>query len=430
MLQQSQVLNVLPRRILANLWASHETRVTLSHFIATTPNHAYRSPTSPSFLCSELPIRYMHILRLLSTLPPDALQSPIIRHVSHRYLHDMCTLLHPSLHNTSRRAFTNLMRRLRMRQAASLIRLRYALSGSATALMDNINIIGLGIQFLTDQHLSSLDRVQVVRPMEIAMQAVEDVRQVCASCFGNEAPKIITTQKGGDGEGGSGSGRTLLPSEFLYTPSALHRVLFESILVAVRTHMASLLGRQQPQKKEWTALFRPQALKEDIRLDVFGGPTSIGFRLDSPTPLAPGDLQADVPRDPVGIPITHTVLSTTEARHLRDDDVVAHAEWHAWSGWRAAKAMAAHWGGNLDAMSVQGLGTTVYLALDRDPTLLERYPAQNAFRRRLHHSPQTQLDAFLDAISQPATSTPLERPIQKDHSVSLSAAVAAAVAHA
>lgn len=93
----------------------------------------------------------MHMLRLLSSLPLDALQSPMIKHVSHRYLHDLCTLLHPSMQNTSSRAFSDVMRRLRQRQATSLIRLRYALAGS-TMLMDNINTIGLGIQFLTGNY--------------------------------------------------------------------------------------------------------------------------------------------------------------------------------------------------------------------------------------------------------------------------------------
>lgn len=118
--------------------------IQLSHFTANNHSNA----TSPAFLCAELPVRYMHMLRLLSSLPLDALQSPMIKHVSHRYLHDLCTLLHPSMQNTSSRAFSDVMRRLRQRQATSLIRLRYALAGSAM-LMDNINTIGLGIQFLT-----------------------------------------------------------------------------------------------------------------------------------------------------------------------------------------------------------------------------------------------------------------------------------------
>lgn len=92
---QSQILSVLPRRMLASLWASAETRLTLSHFTANNHSNA----TSPAFLCAELPVRYMHMLRLLSSLPLDALQSPMIKHVSHRYLHDLCTLLHPSMQN-------------------------------------------------------------------------------------------------------------------------------------------------------------------------------------------------------------------------------------------------------------------------------------------------------------------------------------------
>lgn len=103
--------------------------------------------SSPTFLCSELPVRYTHILRLLSTMSPDALRSPIIRYVAHSYLHDICTLLHPSLQSTSDQAFRNMLKRLRQRQAANLIRLRYALS-AFPVLMDNINTISFGIHIL------------------------------------------------------------------------------------------------------------------------------------------------------------------------------------------------------------------------------------------------------------------------------------------
>lgn len=112
--------------------------------------------TSASFLCTELPIRYTHILRLLSTLSHDSLQSPIIRNVSHSYLRDICTLLHPSLSGTSPKAFANVLQRLRQSQATNLIRLKYALLSTPTAasvaLMDNINTIGFGIHLLLGKY--------------------------------------------------------------------------------------------------------------------------------------------------------------------------------------------------------------------------------------------------------------------------------------
>jgi hypothetical protein len=99
-----------------------------------------------------LPVRYTHILRLLSTLSPDSLQSPIVRNVAHSYLRDICTLLHPSLQGTSPKAFSNVISRLRQSQAANLIRLRYALlsapTSSSASLMENISNIGFGIHLL------------------------------------------------------------------------------------------------------------------------------------------------------------------------------------------------------------------------------------------------------------------------------------------
>lgn len=178
---QSHVINVLPRQIMTSLWAAQETRISvscnwqktsvaniwrkylffttpkLSHLASAIKNTNYKHPlhkeqempvaSSPTFLCSELPVRYTHILRLLSTMSPDALRSPIIRYVAHSYLHDICTLLHPSLQSTSDQAFRNMLKRLRQRQAANLIRLRYALS-AFPVLMDNINTISFGIHIL------------------------------------------------------------------------------------------------------------------------------------------------------------------------------------------------------------------------------------------------------------------------------------------
>lgn len=328
------------------------------------------------------------------------------------------TCVHYCIHlcRTSSRAFSDVMRRLRQRQATSLIRLRYALAGS-TMLMDNINTIGLGIQFLTEQHLSWPDHVQAVSPVDIAMQAAEDVRQVCASCLGKQPPSISITDKGSS-------------QEMHYAPNALHRILFESMLLAVRAHMTPSTTTITSTSRWSSWSFMRKNKQRSIQLDIFGGPTSIGFRLDSPAPLLTRDTLHDIPRDPIGIPVAHQVLSSTEADTLskNGDEQLPNAEWHVWGGWRAAKTMASHWGGNLDAMSVDGLGTTMYLALDRDLTISERYPVYNPSRRR--YNPETQLEAFLDAISQQQNTTHQYQRPAKDHSISLSAAVASAVAHA
>ncbi|KAG2222631.1 hypothetical protein INT45_008295 [Circinella minor] len=502
---QSQIINVLPRRLLASLWASQETRLSLSQFsnISSTfnnnnnnrlniknnnnNNHGNKKPsvTTQSFLCEELPIRYSHILRLLSTLTPDQLQTPMIRHVAHRYLHDMCTLLHPSLQTTSDHAFTDLIRKLRTRQAASLIRIRYALyqqqqqqqqhnHNNHTILLDHINTVGLGIQFLTDQHLlgssfskeqtNEQERVQTIQPVAIAMQAVQDARQLMASCLGQKEHHIPTIS--------IQEQPNLSSLEFI--PQVLYRMLFESTLLTLR---ARLLDQQQGFNKtstsssSWRHVFNPTTLfnqqkllsqqHNKIHMDIFNGPTSIGFRLTSPSPLLPNDLNPDIPRDPLGIPTCASLLSRTEPNRLQDDlDLHEDVEWHVWSGWRAAKALASHWGGNLDVVSVQGLGSTLYLALDRDPSLLERYPSKRTLNwsayHLLHHhrrmaaiaaannhhhqnngqlslqAAQDQFNAFLNAISSESNTMNDNMILRRDdayHNVSLSAAVAAAVAH-
>ncbi|KAI7858857.1 hypothetical protein BDC45DRAFT_531397 [Circinella umbellata] len=461
---QSQVINVLPRRILAGLWASQETRISLSHLSSITaatknntsntklqqqqqqqqqqqPNNINNSESTlpaasaPSFLCSELPVRYTHILRLLSTLSPDALQSPIVRNVAHSYLHDICTLLHPSLQNTSPRAFRTMLTKLQQRQATNLIRLRYALTNST--LLDNINTIGFGIQLLLDQHLSwsnqDGNQTQVVCPVTIAKQAIDDARHTYASALGSqhEIPDIHLQPR--------------IETELTYIPNMLHRVLYETSMMALRAKISH--QQQTPlQKDSWLKRRWDQFTthkREGIVLQVFGGPTSVGFRLETDTPLLQSDLLPDVPRDPLGIPTCARILGQTSDTmiHTKDEEENNNSSvWDAMSGWRSAKVLASHYGGNLDVMSVDGLGASFYLALDRDPSLLERYPSRTlatAHKMLLRHhgraaaaaSPaltlqtaQIQLDTFINAISHdPQTPERFYNP--HHHSVSLSAAV-------
>lgn len=181
-----------------------------------------------------------------------------------------------------------------------------------------------------------------------------------------------------------------------------------------------------------------------MSLRIFGGPTSIGFRLDGAAPLLESDLLPGIPRDPIGIPTCGLVLSQTGATTV-DNTNYTGVEWESLNGWRSAKALASHWGGNLDAVTVDGLGSTIYLALDRDPSLLERYPSRHALASSAHsllrhhrrtsavsasadstlsiQAAATQLDAFLYAISDSQQSTFNPTPLYHHHSVSLSAAV-------
>ncbi|KAI9323414.1 hypothetical protein BX666DRAFT_56506 [Dichotomocladium elegans] len=457
MLQSSQILNVLPRRIVAGFWASQETRVSLSHLYKRNIDQDLPAASTPAFLCSELPVRYTHILRLLSTMSPDALQTPIIRNVAHGYLHDICTLLHPSLQNTSPRAFHKVAGRLHQRQAANLIRLRYALGASPTtaslALLDNINTIGFGIHVLLDQHLSWFtqngNHVQAIRPLDIAQQAVEDARHALATALGGQqdVPNVAIHQK-----------QMADDAEFHYIPNMLHRILFETTLVALRAQIMDNSNMRMPScssPTSWMDAFRHHRRRRrattfpsSVNLHVFGGPTSVGFRLDTSSALLNHhDLHfSDVPRDPIGIPTCASLLHPSSSSSSPLSIPSGLAEYEALSGWRAAKVLASHFGGNLDVMSVPGIGASFYLALDRDTSLVERYPARQlvmADRLLRHHgriaaaamaatqSPltiqaaQVQLDTFINAI---AEQTEIDQQQQVEynpqyHSVSLSAAV-------
>ncbi|KAG0169449.1 hypothetical protein DFQ28_004383 [Apophysomyces sp. BC1034] len=439
---QSQILNALPRRILATLWASQETRISLSqlsHASSATTTHLPVAAT-PSFLCAELPVRFTHLLRLLSTLSPELLQTPIIRHVAHQYLYDICTLVHPSLRATSQSAFSDVLRRLRHRQAASLVRLRYALLSSPTpssvSLMESINNIGIGIHVLAGQHLSwSSDdvhqRVQSICPIEIAEIAVKDAREACAGL--GQVPEIAVHHQ-----------NKAKGLDITYAPGVLHRVLYESMVLALRAQMIQV---QDAQRRQTWFQRQLRAFEKSQKLDlqVFGGATSVGFRLESPAPLSPRDLVPNVPRDAMGMPSASGVLSRTRPKTIHTENEPDNLEWECLEGWRTVKQLASHWGGHLDCVSADGLGTTIYLALERDATLVERYPtrslASSAHSLLRHHrrisaaaaaasttsslltldAATTQLDTFLHAISDPQHI--IYQPLKQDHSVSLNAAV-------
>lgn len=200
-------------------------------------------------------------------------------------------------------------------------------------------------------------------------------------------------------------------------------------------------------KHQWRKqVLRAQTLNRSlVSLHIFDGPTSVGFRLDSSAPLLEQDLLPSIPRDPLGFPVCSSLLSSTSNSSI-DSKMTSSPwiEWAAFSGWQSAKTLASHWGGNLDVVSIDGLGSTIYLALDKDESLLERYPSRMALAasaqsmllqsRRTSamsadynlsiQSASTQVDAFLYAISGPQQPTFVNRtPLYHHHSVSLSAAI-------
>lgn len=295
-----------------------------------------------------------------------------------------------------------------------------------------------------DQHLSwgsnENNHVQKVCPEAIAHQAVKDARQSFADAFGNDrAIPAIDIKK----DTMVNRKHKQLEQEFVYVPSVLHRVLYESTLLSLRAQ--AVQDEDKHSQMNWFQRRFRSDINRPLSLRIFGGPTSVGFRLDATAPLLDSDLLPGIPRDPIGIPICSSVLAQTGDTTVDHLDQNSAVEWASLSGWRSAKALASHWGGNLDAVTVDGLGSTIYLALDRDPSLLERYPsrlslAASAHSLLRHHrrtsaavanadstlsiqAAATQLDAFLYAISDSQQSTFNPTPLYHHHSVSLSAAV-------
>lgn len=224
--------------------------------------------------------------------------------------------------------------------------------------------------------------------------------------------------------------------------------MYETSLLSLKAQAVYNEENQQTwfQRRWKQRITRTQQPDRPLSLRIFGGPTSIGFRLDATAPLLEQDLLPSIPRDVMGTPTCGSILSSTSATTIdHKKESAPWVEWESLSGWRSMKAFASHWGGNLDAVTVDGLGSTVYLALDRDATLLERYPSRLAFAASAqsllrHHrrtsamstadhplsvqAAGTQLDAFLYAISDSQQTTFANpTPLYHHHSVSLSAAV-------
>jgi hypothetical protein len=297
---------------------------------------------------------------------------------------------------------------------------------------------------IIDQHLSwntdKKNHAQKVCPEEIANQAVQDAKHAFSNSFGSDIPiPEIEIKK----DTCKNNKIKQQPEDFIYIPSILHRVLFESSLLSLKAQ--AMHDQDIHRQSTWIQRTLGKTKSRPLSLRIFGGPTSIGFRLDACAPLLETDLLPGIPRDPLGIPTCGSVLSQTGATTVDSHSFVG-VEWESLSGWRSAKALASYWGGNLDAVTVEGLGSTIYLALDRDPCLLERYPSRHALASSAHsllrhhrrtsavsasgdsalsiQAAATQLDAFLYAISDSQQSTfNNPTPLYHHHSVSLSAAV-------
>lgn len=301
---------------------------------------------------------------------------------------------------------------------------------------------------IIDQHLcwneNSNNYAQKLCPEEIAHQAVQDARTTFSNAFGTDKsiPQIEICTK-------YNNYSASVDKDITFVPSILHRILYETSLLSLKAQAIHNQENEQSWfQRQWKQrIVKTQQPDRPLSLRIFGGPTSVGFRLDTAAPLLDEDLLPSIPRDVMGTPTCGSILSSTSDTTIDSKkNSIPWVEWESLSGWRSMKALASHWGGNLDAVTVDGLGSTIYLALDRDVTLLERYPSRLAFSASAqsllrHHrrtsamstttdhplsvqAAGTQLDAFLYAISDTQQTTfASPAPLYHHHSVSLSAAV-------
>jgi hypothetical protein len=126
-----------------------------------TPSPVIKIPSE--FLCSELPIRYGHMLKMLHA-HPLATTSPAMQKVANRYVSDTQLLTRLSVPSTETESsqFLQVLRTLRRRQCGSLLRLRHGLltetqgderaQDSVQGFLDQCNGLGVGVNLLIGKY--------------------------------------------------------------------------------------------------------------------------------------------------------------------------------------------------------------------------------------------------------------------------------------
>ncbi|CAM0137261.1 SPT3 Dosage dependent suppressor of Ty-induced promoter mutations-like protein [Umbelopsis sp. WA50703] len=355
MVGSTRALKAIPKDALERLWTGKETRLTLRHLYALGKHvdkaqnmnaKPFRIPTE--FLCSELPIRYGHMLSLLHA-HPQARSSPSITRVIDRYFQDAHKLTSLSIPGCEDEAqeFTHTLRTLRRRQCGSLLRLRHGLLtenlGNEAAqkplhtFLDQCNGLGVGVNLLIGEHLCLNDKghnlVQLINPTQVAESAILEARKYCADIHQVSPPQVQLVCKDDN-------------LSTTYVPAHLHRVLFELLtnsLTATIKH-----GENTP-----------------VRLTLVKGEEDVTIRLS--------DRGGGICAREVHKAWRYHINPKHDALMEHDEDD-AQVEMDVKRGLRFARLLARYFGGDLALISMEGYGTDTFLALSRDDAVTENYP--------------------------------------------------------
>ncbi|KAG2175760.1 hypothetical protein INT44_000238 [Umbelopsis vinacea] len=365
MVGSTSVLKAIPQDILNRLWTAKETRVSLKHLYILgkqvnktrqTPSRAIKIPSE--FLCSELPIRYGHMLKMLHA-HPLATTSPAMQTVANRYVADTQLLTRLSVPSTETESsqFLEMLRTLRRRQCGSLLRLRHGLltetqgderaQDAVQGFLDQCNGLGVGVNLLIGEHLCLHDKghnlVQQIDPVKVAQNAIQEAQRYCAETHNVIAPQVQLVCK--------------YPNlSTTYVPAHLHRILFELLTNSL------------------TATIKHQSTAP-VKLTLVKGHEDVTIRLSDEG----GGISAREMHKAWRYHINPQHKALLD--HDQDD---AQVEFDSKRGLRFARLLARYFGGDLNLISMEGYGTDAFLALSRDDAVMENYPVSNLTETELY----------------------------------------------
>ncbi|OZJ05812.1 hypothetical protein BZG36_00855 [Bifiguratus adelaidae] len=390
MVVASQALNAVPKDVMSRLWTSKVTKVSLKQMYAVgrhvTDSKAKQTAllVPAQFLRHELPIRYTHAMRMLNStqdLPhPSLAHTATFRSITQRYLEDISALIKmgPITNAEEEGRLTELLRRMLPRSRENMLSLANcfreledmypnldasAIDESRTQrFFDSIYGINLGTNLLMGEHLALHDEgrllVSTLSPTDIAHQAAQDARKICARSTGIEAPEVQIIER---------SDKKIITT---FVEEHLHRMLFETIKHSLRTTCERHVGPDIATSR--TSTGKPSL--PSVKVVVVSGGEDISIKISDEGGGMPESKTKKIWSylDSVSLRNTPTLpdpnLPSSRLSYL---DLPLCAPNH---GLPFARLVARYFGGDLSLVSMEGYGTDAYLSLYRDATCLENWP--------------------------------------------------------
>ncbi|KAJ1956555.1 [Pyruvate dehydrogenase (acetyl-transferring)] kinase isozyme 2 [Linderina pennispora] len=220
-------------------------------------------------------------------------------------------------------------------------------------LFDWVYSMSLGTQLLIEDHVSIHDHgrnlVQIIQPLEIATRAAHDASITCQRHYGF-APPVV---------------RVIAPHPTItttYVPHHLYSLLFELLKNALRATVETHRGSKFP----------------PVKLIMASGDEDVAFKVSDEgggIPLSQVDAiwsylgTTERPVEPSTRSKTDTMSSISFMKHAADMPLFG-----AGHSLPMARQLARYFGGDLDLVSMEGVGTDFYLHLSRSKNVVEHMP--------------------------------------------------------